>query len=159
MSRREFSVTSRLHAPRQEVWARVSTMAGVNDELAPLLSMTYPAHVDSLDPDDVTLGEPLFRSWIKLARVLPFDYDDLVLVRIDPGEGFLERSTMLSQRSWEHERMLRDAAGGCELTDRIAFEPRVAALGGPLRPVLRAFFRHRHRRLRRRFGGREVGRR
>jgi ligand-binding SRPBCC domain-containing protein len=159
VSRREFSVTSRLHAPRQEVWERVSTMAGVNDELAPLLSMTHPPQIDSLDPSSVPLGRPLFRSWIKLARVFPFDYDDLVLVRVDPGEGFLERSTMLSQRSWEHERTLRDAAGGCELTDRIAFEPRVAALGGPLRPVLRAFFRHRHRRLRRRFGGQEVGRR
>ena len=83
--------------------------------------------MDSLEPDDVTLGEPLFRSWIKLAGVLPFDYDDLVLVRIDPGEGFLERSTMFSQRSWEHERTLRDSAGGCQLTDRIVYEPRVAA--------------------------------
>ena len=159
MSLHGFSVTSHLHAPRHEVWARVSTMAGVNDELAPLVSMTYPPDVDSLEPDDVTLGEPLFRSWIKLAGVLPFDYDDLVLVRIDPGEGFLERSTMLSQRSWEHERTLHDAAAGCQLTDRIVFEPRLAAMGAPLRPLLRAFFRHRHRRLHRRFGGEELTRR
>jgi ligand-binding SRPBCC domain-containing protein len=156
VSQHGFSVTSHLHAPRQEVWARVSTMAGVNDELAPLLSMTYPPRVDSLEPDDVTLGQPLFRSWIKLGGVLPFDYDDLVLVRIDAGEGFLERSTMLSQRSWEHERTLRDTAGGCYLTDRIVFEPRVAAMGAPLRPLLRGFFRHRHRRLHRHFGGEEV---
>jgi ligand-binding SRPBCC domain-containing protein len=149
----EFTVRSRVHAPRGEVWERVSSMEGVNDELAPWLSMTHPPDVEQLDESNVPLGERLFRSWVKLFGVLPFEYDDLVLVRVDPGEGFLERSSMLTQRVWEHERTLRDAPGGCEVTDRIRFEPRLPLVGPALRPVLRAFFRHRHRRLRRRFGG------
>lgn len=132
-------------------------MEGVNDELAPLLRMTHPADVDQLNPDNVPLGERLFRSWVLLFGVVPFDYDDLVLVRVEPGRGFLERSTMLSQRSWEHERTLEDAPGGCRVTDRIRFEPRLPLIGRPLRPLLRRFFRHRHRRLRRRFGGETVG--
>ena len=155
---REFEVSSRLAAPRREVWDRISTMEGVNDELSPLIRMTHPPDVADLNPGNVPLGERLFRSWILLFGVLPFDYDDLVLVRVDPERGFLERSTMLSQRSWEHERTIEDAPGGSLITDRIRFVPRLAPLGPALRPVLRGFFRHRHRRLHRRFGGEPVTR-
>ena len=35
-----------------------------------------------------------------------------MLVRLDPPSGFLERSSMLSMRTWEHERTLEPAAGG-----------------------------------------------
>ena len=148
-----FSVASRLTAPRAAVWARISTMDGVNDELAPLLRMTYPPSVADLNPDNVPIGRRIFRSWLLLFGVVPFDYDDLVLVRVEAERGFLERSSMLSQRLWEHERTLEDAPGGCLVTDRIRYEPRLPALGTPLRPLLRRFFLHRHRRLRRRFGG------
>jgi ligand-binding SRPBCC domain-containing protein len=152
-SAREFTVGSRLTAPRQQVWDRIASMEGVNDELAPLIRMTYPPEIDSLTPDTVPLGERLFRSWILLFGVIPFDYDDLVLVRVDEGHGFLERSTMLSQRLWQHERTLTDAPGGCTVTDHITYEPRIPGIAPALRPVLRGFFRHRHRRLRRHFGG------
>lgn len=149
----EFSVASRLAAPRGLVWERIITMEGVNDELAPLVRMTYPESVAELTPGTVPIGRRIFRSWLLLFGVLPFDYDDLVLLRVDAERGFLERSSMLSQRVWEHERTLEDAPGGCVVTDRIRYEPRVAGLGPALRPVLRRFFGHRHRRLRRRFGG------
>jgi hypothetical protein len=118
--------------------------------------MTHPPEVEDLNPSNVPLGERLFRSWVLLFGVIPFEYDDIVLVRVDPGEGFLERSSMLTQRTWEHERTLRDAGGGCEITDRILFEPRLPLVGSLLRPLIRAFFRHRHRRLRAQFGGEPV---
>ncbi len=61
---------------------------------------------------------------------------------------------MLSQRLWEHERTLEpDGASACRVTDRVLFEPRLPVPGALMRPVLLAVFRHRHRRLRRRFGG------
>ena len=60
---------------------------------------------------------------------------------------------MLSQRVWEHERTLEPAGGGCLITDRVRWEPRLGLPGRPLRPLIGFFFRHRHRRLRRRFGG------
>ena len=44
--------------------------------------------------------------------------------------------------------------GGCLLADRIAWEPRLPLPGALARPLFAAFFRHRHRRLRRRFGKR-----
>ena len=139
-------------ASPEAVWRRVSSFEGVNDELRPVLRMTAPRHLRALDPAEVPLGERLFRSWVLLFGVLPFDYDDLTLVRIDPGRGFLERSKMLSQRLWEHERTLQPAAGGCRVTDRLRFEPRVPGTGALSAAFVRRVFRHRHRRLRRRFG-------
>jgi hypothetical protein len=111
-----------------------------------------PAHVRGLEPADVVLGERLFRSWVLLFGVLPIDYDDLTLVAIEPGRGFQERSTMLSMRAWEHDRTLEGDGSGCVVRDRLGIEPRVPGMGPLLERVVRATFRHRHRRLRRRFG-------
>jgi ligand-binding SRPBCC domain-containing protein len=141
--------TSRLSAPAEAVWARVTTIDGVNDELRPVMRMTAPAHVTALNERTIVVGERLFRSWILLLGVLPVDYDDLTIVEVEPGRRFLERSPMLSMRSWEHERIVEPDGDGCTLTDRLTFAPRVPV---PAAPLIRALFRHRHRRLRRRFG-------
>ncbi len=85
-----------------------------------------------------------------LFGVLPFDYDDLTLVSVEPGRGFHERSSMLSMRVWEHKRTIEPAGEmACVVRDRLGFEPRLPL---PLGFVVRALFRHRHRRLARRFG-------
>jgi hypothetical protein len=135
------------------VWDRIFTPEGINDEMRPYLRMTLPPGVEQLDPESIEIGKPIGRSWILLFGLLPFDYDDVTLQRLEPGHGFLERSTMLSQRSWEHERTLEPAAGGCVITDRVRWQPRLGLSGRPLRPVIAWFFRHRHRRLQRYFNG------
>ena len=148
-------VASRLDASAEQVWARVTTPEGINDELMPLMRMTMPAAVRGLDPETVPLGERLCRSWLLLFGFLPFDYDDVTVVRLDPGRGFLERSPMLSQRVWEHERTLEPVGPeACVVRDRLTFEPRLALPGPALEPLVRGIFRHRHRRLRRHFGPR-----
>ena len=150
----EISVSSRLGARTDRVWDRIVTPAGINDELRPLLRMTVPRGVERLDPASIELGKPIGRSWVLLFGLVPFDYDEITLVRLEEGRGFLERSRMLSQRVWEHERTLEPTAdGGCLITDRVRWEPRIPLPGALLRPLFRAVFRHRHRRLRRRFGG------
>ena len=87
-----------------------------------------------------------------LFGVLPIDYDDLTLVALEPGHGFHERSRMASMPVWEHERTLEPAGAGCLLRDRLSFKPRLPGMGPLLEGFVRATFRHRHRRLRRRFG-------
>jgi hypothetical protein len=114
--------------------------------------MTIPRGLDSLDLQNLQPGR-LGRSWILLFGLLPFDYDDIGLVRIEAERGFLERSTMLSQRLWEHERTLRRGDAGTVIEDRLAWEPRVLVPGRLLRPLIAATFRHRHRQLQRHFGG------
>ena len=142
-----------LAATPEAVWERVSTFEGINDELGPVLRMTAPARVRRLEPAEVVLGERIFRSWVLLFGVLPIDYDDLTLIALEPGRGFHERSRMLSMRVWEHERTLEpDGATGCLVRDRLSFEPRLPGMGPLLERIVRATFKHRHVRLRRRFG-------
>jgi ligand-binding SRPBCC domain-containing protein len=130
----------------------VSSVAGINDEFWPLFRMTAPRSLRERGLDEVELGTRICRSWVLLAGVLPIDYDDITLVRLDPPNGFLECSSMLSQRSWQHERTLEQLPQGCLLTDSVRYQPRLPIPDIALRTLYRRVFRHRHRRLRRRFG-------
>jgi ligand-binding SRPBCC domain-containing protein len=144
----EFEVSSLIPAPTQEVWERIITSEGINHELRPWMRMTVPSGIERLEPESVELGKRIGRSWVLLLGVLPFEYDDITLVELEPGRRFLERSPMLSQRSWQHERIVEPAEGGSRIIDRVRMEPRLGMPAAPLRPVFRAVFRHRHKRLR-----------
>jgi ligand-binding SRPBCC domain-containing protein len=153
-----FERTTRLAADAPTVWRHVTTPGGINDEFKPWMRMTVPRRLRDTSLDEVELGVRLCRSWVLVLGVVPFEYDDLVLVERGPGMRFLERSSTLVARTWQHERTVAAAAGaGCELTDRLSLEPRptfahlpgAAALTGR---VVRAIFGHRHRRLLVRFG-------
>jgi ligand-binding SRPBCC domain-containing protein len=117
--------SSLLHASGEQVWERVATADAINDELWPLMRMTAPRRLRKQGLSGVVTGERICRSWVLLLGLLPIDYDDIVLVELDPPNGFLERSTMLSQREWRHERRLEDSPEGCMLTDRVSYEPRL----------------------------------
>jgi ligand-binding SRPBCC domain-containing protein len=147
-------VASKLEAGTAEVWERIITPEGINDELMPLLRMTLPKGVEGIDAATIALGEPLGRSWILLFGFIPVDYDDISLTSIDEGKGFLEESKMFSQRYWRHERTLEaQDDGGTVVTDRVAWEPRLRVPASWQRPLFRFIFRHRHKRLRRHFNG------
>ena len=152
-NRHELTISSPVPAAAADVWDRVITAEGIRDEMRPWLRMTLPSGFDSLTPESVTLGEPIGRSWILLGGLLPIDFDEICLAELEDGRRFFERSRMLSQRVWEHERTVDPTPDGCTVTDRIAWEPR-----GPLRarwlaPLFGWFVRHRHLRLRRHFAG------
>ena len=149
--RHEVSRSTPIAAAAEEVWARVTTIEGINHELGPWMRMTAPRTLRGATIDDLPVGERAGRSWILLFGLIPFDYDDLRLVEREPGR-FLERSTMLSMSLWEHERTVRATGdGGSEITDRMAFElrPPLAALGlaRPIRAMIARLVAHRHRRL------------
>jgi ligand-binding SRPBCC domain-containing protein len=151
-TRAGIEVSSRLEAAPEEVWAWIATAEGINDELLPWMRMTVPGG-GNIDLDSIEVGKPIGRSWVLLLGLIPIDYDEINVVDLDRGRGFIERSRMLSQRAWEHARTIEAVAGGSVITDSVAWEPRLPLPAGALRPLLRTIFRHRHRRLRRRFGG------
>jgi ligand-binding SRPBCC domain-containing protein len=146
-----------LEAPADEVWARVITPEGINDELRPWMTMSMPRGAKDLTVDTVPVGTPVGRCWMLLFGILPFDYDNLMIAELWPGRGFDEQSTMLSMRSWRHERTLNTGSDAETIVrDRLTFELRL-----PLRvltPVIaigiRALFGHRQRRLQRHFAAR-----
>jgi ligand-binding SRPBCC domain-containing protein len=143
-----------IDAPVDRVWARVVTPEGINDELRPWMTMSMPRDAKDLTVETVPIGIPVGRCWMRLFGVLPFDYDNLMIAELWPGRGFDEQSTMMSMRSWRHERTLKpDGDAKTVVRDRLTFEPRA-----PLRmltPVIaagiRALFGHRQRRLQRYF--------
>ena len=145
-------------APAEQVWVRVVTPEGINDELRPWMTMSMPRGAESLTVDNVPVGEPVGRCWLRLFGVVPFDYDDLTIAELLPGQGFREESTMLSMRQWRHERSVTpDGEWKTLVRDRLTFE-----LRAPMRlltPVvaagIRALFGHRHRRLVRHFAGQD----
>jgi len=154
--RAEITVSSELGAGTEAVWARAVDPAGINHELGPLMRMTVPRGAENFGLDDLEPGH-IGRSWVFLFGLVPFDYDDLNIVRVDPGRGFLERSKMLSMRLWEHERTLEPLGDDrCLVTDRLAWESRLPLPGALFRPLIRFVFHHRHKRLRGVWGGAAV---
>jgi hypothetical protein len=148
-----FTISSRLAAPAPVVWTRVTTLAGVNAELRPVVRLTMPRGRTDLQLDLARDGERLGRSWLLLAGLIPFDYDDFLIERVEPGRWFQENSTMLSQRAWRHRRdvePLGDAS--CSVTDHVEFEPRLPGSRWLLSRLFHTVFVHRHRRLVAAFG-------
>ncbi|PQV50072.1 hypothetical protein [Paraburkholderia sp. BL21I4N1] len=149
-----FEQKSTLPLSALDVWRRVTTPEGINDELFPWLRMTTPSGLRGKTIDQVPRGQYLGRSWLLAFGWLPVDFDDLTLAEVDVGPDyrFKETSRMLGIRSWVHERTVRDANEGCEVHDRLTFELRWPGATIPLwrrgmLGVLKFLFRHRHARL------------
>lgn len=150
--------SSVLAAPAPEVWARVATMDGVNEELAPLVRMTHPAALSTLaDAGDDLMGRVAFHSWLLAGGVVPMDRHALRLLTVEQrgelGGGFVEDSTSWLQARWRHERDV-DAVDThtCRVTDRLVVVPRLRAARPLVAAVVPRIFEHRHRVLRERFG-------
>ncbi len=145
--------TSSVPRPAAAVWARAISEEGINHELRPILRMTMPRGLRGKTIDDVEVGVPLGRSWILLGRLIPVDYDDLLLAELEPGRRFLERSKTATFDPWQHERIVEpEGEGSCRVTDRLTFElkPWIRWIPGSARlatAVVSFLFRHRHRRL------------
>ena len=137
-------------APVETVWARSVTPEGFNHEMRPWVTMAMPRGARGLTVETVPLGVPVGRAWLRLFGVVPFDYDRLTIVELEPGRRFLERSTMASMRVWEHERTVAATPAGTRVTDRVTFTPRLpfSPFTGLLARGIGAFFAHRQRRLR-----------
>lgn len=143
----------------EEVVAAVSTLDGVNAELAPWVRMTGGRGLGDLRTraEGHPPGTVLLRCWMLVLGVVPFDRHALAIERTvdtDEEQGFDERSTSWLQRSWHHDRRIRGDGEGCTVSDHVTAEPRLALAAPVVRVVVGALFAHRHRRLRRRFGAR-----
>ena len=87
-----------------------------------------------------------------LALVLRHAFGTLDL---SPPMKFVEHSSSWMNHRWRHERHARPVPGGCEVTDRVSFTPRIPLMAPLLKAIYLAVFRHRHARLRARHGALE----
>ena len=127
-------------------------LAAVNAELMPLVRMTAPSRWRDENLFSWPVQQPLFHSWVLLFGVLPVDLHRFCLESVDPASGFQEHSNTWMNRSWRHQRLIESTERGCRVTDRVQYESRLPLFGSLMRPVYKLVFRHRHRRLRRRYG-------
>jgi len=142
------SVTSVLRADPQIVWQSVSTLAGVNEEMAPWLKMTAP---QGSDLEAAASGEVLPLKLVGPAGV-PLGTYPLRLLEMNEGSGFLEQTRMLPFFLWQHERTIQPDGSGTRITDSLGWKWRARRLDFLVIPMVRRFFGHRHGVLRREFG-------
>jgi ligand-binding SRPBCC domain-containing protein len=143
-------LTTELSRPADEVWAAVTTPAGVNAELGPLVRMTFPKGAMA-DLASAPRDEPLFACWLLAFGLIPFDRH--VLVMHEVGERhFIETSHSLLQKLWRHERYVTPTGQGCTVRDVVTVTPRLGFAGPISRALAAAVFRHRHRRLKALYG-------
>lgn len=144
--------SSHLNASQEEVWQWMTSLDGVTREMSPLLLMTSPEGVKSLDAVSFEPGTPIFRSWLLLFTLIPVDYSNVTLERVDEGSGFVEQSSMGSMRLWRHVRTIQPRQQGSVLIDELTFEPRFAGFGFIANKVVQFLFKHRHKQLRKYLG-------
>jgi hypothetical protein len=146
----ELRFSTQASIPRGAMWARITTPAGVNYELRPLVRMTFPRRLPQLSEATAPAGEWIFRSWVLLFGAIPVDRHRFRFESIHDGTGFVEESASWLNRRWRHVRTLTDgdAPGTCLVTDHLMIEPRFRGVAPLLKVGVRAVFRRRHRRLR-----------
>ncbi len=140
---------SKLHAPIESVWEWITSVKGIRTEMWPILLMTMPKGARSLSDVQIIPGTRMFRSYLFLFGLLPFDYSDMTLLELNMGHGFIEQSPMGSMRLWRHERQIVPCpsdSSAVVLVDQLTFQPRMA--GRLVGWFVRRLFLHRHRVLR-----------
>jgi hypothetical protein len=139
-----------VRASRAEVWPAISTVGGVNREVAPFLRMTDPTHGARFDAEPWRARPQVL--WQLLFGIIPVDRHRVELVALADEGGFRESSSTWMHRVWRHERTLADHACGCVVRDDIEVEPRIRAFAPIVGWSVRQMFRRRYRYLQRRFG-------
>ncbi|WP_230872167.1 hypothetical protein [Mycobacterium canetti] len=64
-------------APAEQVWQRVVTPEGINDELRPWMTMSVPRGAKGITVDTVPIGAPIGRAWLRLFGVFVKGHGEL----------------------------------------------------------------------------------
>jgi ligand-binding SRPBCC domain-containing protein len=143
----KFKISSPIPRNKEFMWRHMINMDMVNYELWPLIKMTYPKEVSTLQT--VETGKTIFTSVLLLFGFIPFDLHWLALESYTINCELQEDSESLLQRFWRHRRVLYENGNDeVVIEDQIHFLPRLPFVGCILIYIVEAIFKHRHQRLR-----------
>jgi hypothetical protein len=144
----KFEIETPLAVSPEQLSTDLLSMAGVNDELSPLLKMTAPQQWIEKPIFQWPVNIPLFSSTILLFGFIPIDVHRFKFTSVNTM-GFKESSSTLFNSLWQHERsILSDGDGdGATIKDVVYYRSKLAVLGGLFKPVYRWIFIHRHKRI------------
>jgi hypothetical protein len=147
----QFVKSVRLNVDKEHFIKSQFNFRGVNYELNPLFHMTAPTEWKDRLLTEAPVNEKLFSSVILLFGFIPIDLHHLHFKQILKN-GFKESSNSLLMREWNHNRTIETSKQGSILTDEISFSTRVPFLSAIIKPIYLLVFRHRHERLKKKFG-------
>ena len=146
-----FEIESVLSGTKRDLSGKVLCMNGVNLELMPFIRMTAPVNWRETPIREWPQGSTLFRSVVLLFGIFPVDFHHFKL--INASDDFIEESSSsLINKAWDHRRSITDHSDGCRIHDQVEYDSRLHFIGGVLKPLYKAVFKHRHRRLRAKYG-------
>lgn len=146
-----FVVASTVKSKPEKLSKDLLTMAGVNEELHPFLHMSSPIEWRTQPISGWPINTRLFKSWITLAGVIPVDRHQFEFKAIH-RHGFKECSSSFFNHEWHHERTIEASAEHSIIRDSVHYTSKVAVAGILMKPLYQAIFKHRHRKLRLKYG-------
>jgi len=102
------------------------------------------------------VGRSLHSRKVLLFGVFPIDDQEFKLTFVC-NSGFIESSKTTIHEYWTHQRTIFDRQSYCQVKDVIEFSCKKRYTEELLRPLYRGLIRHRHRRLRNRYGVEKIG--
>ena len=146
-----FEMESILKSDIERLSKELFTMKGVNEELYPIVTMSAPTIWKSKPITDWPKNTKLFKSRINFLGYIPIDLHDFEFSDISK-DGFKENSSSLMNKQWKHERSIVQSGDDVIVRDRVDYESKVGLVGLLLKPVYKSIFRHRHSKLKAKYG-------
>jgi hypothetical protein len=143
---RTFELGSRLSIQADRFWQSQS-LATVNAELHPTYRMSAPPELLDRPIAEWPAKPDGLKSWILYRGLIPVDRHLFGTIAFPAPTTFVETSSSWLNRVWRHERTVQPMGAGCEVTDKVSFEPRLAFLGPWQKALYIMAFRRRHANL------------
>jgi hypothetical protein len=147
----KFTKSVKLNVNKDLFFKSQFSIQGVNYELSPIIHMTASFEWNDRPLTEAPVNEKLFNSIILLYGFILIDIHHLSFKKIFKN-GFREASSSVLMKHWNHCRKIESFEQGCLLTDEISFSTRIPFSDVVIRPIYSFVFKHRHERLKRKFG-------
>jgi len=146
-----FEIESDLSVEPIRLYRELLNINGVNFELAPYINMSAPKQWRAKPIGEWPVGEWLFNSRVTLFGLIPIDSHCFKFSEVSES-GFSEFSKTLMNKEWRHTRSIVEVASGSKVKDHIEYKSKLGFMGGILTPMFIAIFKHRHHKLKARYG-------